>query len=34
MALKINPIEIKGSWTQGWALDLHTLSSTFIGDDA
>jgi hypothetical protein len=34
MALKINPIAIKGSWTQGWALDLHTLSSTFIGDDA
>ena len=34
MPLAINPIAINGPWQQGWALDLHTLSSTFIGDDA
>lgn len=26
-------IEIKGNWVKGFALDLHTLSSEFIGDD-
>ncbi|MCF7731835.1 MAG: hypothetical protein K9N23_09110 [Akkermansiaceae bacterium] len=34
MPLNINPIAISGPWTKGWALDLHTLSSSFIGDDA
>jgi predicted amidophosphoribosyltransferase len=34
MPLAINPIVINGPWQQGWALDLHTLSSTFLGDDA
>jgi predicted amidophosphoribosyltransferase len=34
MPLAINPISINGPWQQGWALDIHTLSSTFIGDDA
>jgi predicted amidophosphoribosyltransferase len=34
MPLAINPISIKGPWQQGWALDIHTLSSTFIGDDS
>jgi len=34
MPLKINPVAIHGPWTQGWALDLHTLSSLFVGDDA
>lgn len=31
--MKIDPQEIKGSWTYGWALDLHTLSSVCIGED-
>ncbi|HEY8749953.1 MAG TPA: hypothetical protein VIM11_18360 [Tepidisphaeraceae bacterium] len=26
-----NPIEIPGAWTRGWTLDLHTISSTFLG---
>lgn len=34
MPLAINPIAIRGPWMQGWAMDLHTLSSTFLGDDA
>lgn len=31
--MKIDPQEIKGIWTHGWALDLHTLSSEYIGDN-
>jgi competence protein ComFC len=34
MPLNINPIALKGPWSSGWALDLHTLSSAFVGDDA
>jgi predicted amidophosphoribosyltransferase len=34
MPLNIKPIAIKGPWSSGWALDLHTLSSSFVGDDA
>jgi len=34
MSLNIKPITIQGPWSSGWALDLHTLSSAFIGDDA
>jgi competence protein ComFC len=28
-----NPRRIFGAWTEGWVLDLHTRSSTFVGDD-
>ena len=31
--IKVNPIRIPGSWRQGYALDYHTLRSTFIGHD-
>ena len=29
--MKISPRQIKGKWTCGYSLDLHTLSSEFIG---
>ena len=29
----IHPTEIPGRWREGFALDFHTLSSTFVGDD-
>ena len=29
--LVVHPKEIKGSWDEGYVLDLHTISSTFIG---
>lgn len=29
--MKINPMEIKGPWDQGYVLDIHTISSTLIG---
>ncbi len=29
--MKIDPKSIKGNWTFGWALDVHTLSSMPIG---
>lgn len=32
--LKIKPLSLEGSWTAGFALDLHTVSSHYIGDDA
>jgi len=31
--VEINPKRIAGSWTEGFALDFHTLSSQHIGDD-
>ena len=31
--LKMNPRPLSGAWKMGWALDLHTLSSEFIGYD-
>lgn len=31
--IDINPIKIKGDWDDGYALDLHTLSSEFVGYD-
>jgi len=31
MGIKINPIKINGRWVNGFALDVHTLSSTPIG---
>ncbi len=32
-AIKISPKVIKGKWTDGFALDYHTVSSEYIGDD-
>jgi len=29
--IEIHPKEIRGSWDQGFALDVHTISSTMIG---
>lgn len=31
--VQINPKRISGSWTEGFALDFHGLSSEYIGDD-
>jgi len=31
--VEINPKRITGCWTEGFALDFHTLSSEYIGDD-
>lgn len=31
--MPINPIQLSGPWDDGYALDLHTLSSEFIGDN-
>ena len=31
--VKISPKRISGKWTEGFALDLHTISSEYIGDD-
>jgi competence protein ComFC len=31
--IETNPIRIPGSWRQGYALDYHTLRSTFVGHD-
>ncbi len=31
--ISYNPIEIKGNWTKGYALDIHTTSSEYLGDD-
>ena len=33
MAIKINPMRLSGAWHDGYALDLHTVSSVFLGDD-
>ena len=29
----INPIRLVGAWTEGYALDHHILSSTYMGED-
>lgn len=29
--MTIQPVEVQGAWTRGWALDLHTTSSQFLG---
>ena len=34
MSVRINPRKLRGPWVAGYALDLHTLSSTFLGHDA
>jgi len=31
--IKINPIKLPGNWFEGFALDLHTISSEFLGYD-
>ncbi|MBN1795046.1 MAG: ComF family protein [Sedimentisphaerales bacterium] len=31
--IEINPIKLKDSWNEGFALDYHTISSIYIGDD-
>jgi predicted amidophosphoribosyltransferase len=31
--IKISPKQIKGKWTCGYTLDVHTLSSEYIGDN-
>jgi predicted amidophosphoribosyltransferase len=31
--LKINPIKLSGDWKAGFALDVQTVSSEYIGDD-
>ncbi len=31
MPVKINPRRLRGPWIEGYALDLHTISSTLIG---
>ena len=33
MNLSINPIELKGKWDKGYALDIHTVSSKYLHDD-
>ena len=33
MTVTFRPRKIFGSWTEGWVLDLHTSSSTYVGDD-
>ena len=31
--MEINPQKIEGNWEEGWAMDLHTISSTPITDE-
>lgn len=31
--MNLHPIQLRGKWDIGWALDRHTLSSTYIGED-
>ena len=33
MSVEIHPHKIRGKWAEGYALDLHTTSSTFLGYD-
>jgi predicted amidophosphoribosyltransferase len=32
-SMSINPIKLIGPWDEGFALDVHTISSTYLGDD-
>ena len=34
MSVAINPRRLRGPWNDGYALDFHTLQSTFLGHDA
>jgi hypothetical protein len=29
----MNPAEVRGAWRHGWTLDVHTISSEFLGYD-
>lgn len=31
MAAEMNPTRIFGNWKSGYALDMHTISSTYLG---
>jgi competence protein ComFC len=33
LMVAISPRKLTGKWTAGYALDLHTTSSTYLGDD-
>lgn len=33
MSLEINPQRLRGPWAEGFALHVHSLSSTYLGDD-
>jgi len=33
MSVEIHPRKIRGKWAEGYALDLHTTGSTFLGYD-
>jgi hypothetical protein len=33
MSLETNPRRLRGPWDGGYALDVHTRSSTFLGYD-
>jgi predicted amidophosphoribosyltransferase len=32
-AVQINPVKLPGPWVEGYVLDLHTVSCTFLGYD-
>ena len=34
MSVEINPRKLTGPWDGGYALDIHTVSSTFLGNDS
>jgi hypothetical protein len=31
--MEINPQKIEGNWEEGWAMDLHTVSSVPVTDE-
>lgn len=33
MSVEIHPKQLKGDWDDGYALDVHTVESTYIGDN-
>jgi len=33
LSVEINPRRLRGPWDDGYALDIHTLASTFLGTD-
>lgn len=34
LIVSINPTKLIGDWTEGYALDKHTISSEYVGEDA
>lgn len=34
MSVQITPRSLRGPWLSGFALDVHTISSTFLGNDS